>query len=316
MRPAVRLRWCCRSLLALLAVLRDVVADLSHVQAPGGAGELAGREVARWDPRAARHRARSRRDNLPPDIGSGEARQLAGALHRPGRPRRPTSSQRERDFTRDASHELRTPLTVIRVASDLMLADPDASRARSSARWQRIQRAGRDMEAVIDAFLILAREADVEPLSEDFDVRDIVAEEVDKRAAAAGRQAGRAGRDRRGARRSCIAPPHVLAVMVGNLLRNAVQLHRSRHASTLHLSADRDRACATPASACRRKRCERAFDPFYRADPRRARTAWAWGCRSCVGWASASAGRSRCDSAPGQGTTCDHPVRVRILSRA
>ena len=34
------------------------------------------------------------------------------------------------------------------------------------------------MEAVIDAFLILAREAEVEPLSEHFDVREVVAHEV------------------------------------------------------------------------------------------------------------------------------------------
>ena len=61
---------------------------------------------------------------------------------------------RERNFTRDASHELRTPLTVIRVASDLMQSDPDLPE-RAHRSLARIQRAGRDMEAVIDAFLLL-----------------------------------------------------------------------------------------------------------------------------------------------------------------
>ena len=36
------------------------------------------------------------------------------------------------------------------------------------------------MEAVIDAFLILAREGEIEPQREDFDVRDVVDEEVEK----------------------------------------------------------------------------------------------------------------------------------------
>ncbi len=85
---------------------------------------------------------------------------------------------RERNFTRDASHELRTPLTVIRVASDMALGD-ETLQPRLRRSLQRIQRAGRDMEAVIDAFLILAREADVEPQIELFDVNDIVRYEVD-----------------------------------------------------------------------------------------------------------------------------------------
>jgi signal transduction histidine kinase len=83
------------------------------------------REVAAWDPRQpnidalAPHR-------LPPDIGSGEARQLAKALHTLGE-RVESFVARERNFTRDASHELRTPLTVIRVAADLLEAERDLS---------------------------------------------------------------------------------------------------------------------------------------------------------------------------------------------
>ena len=87
--------------------------------------------------------------------------------------------RRERNFTRDASHELRTPLTVIRVATDLMLADPETS-PRTQRSLARVQQAGRDMESVIEAFLILAREADVAPQSEEFEVRDIVASEVER----------------------------------------------------------------------------------------------------------------------------------------
>src|SRR3546814_8775009 len=43
-----------------------------------------------------------------------------------------------------------------------------------------MQHAGRDMEAIIDAFLILARENEHAPLTEDFDVAPLVEEEVEK----------------------------------------------------------------------------------------------------------------------------------------
>jgi signal transduction histidine kinase len=174
--------------------------------------------VTRWDPRAPDTSA-IRPGALPADSGS-EVRQLTGALT--GLADRVTDFvQRERDFTRDASHELRTPLTVIRVATDLMVADPEANE-RQLRSLARIQRAGRDMEAVIDAFLILAREAEVEPLSEEFDVREIVAHEVARvQPLLLGRPIELEVIDQ-GAPR-LFAPPHVLAVMVGNLLGNAVR---------------------------------------------------------------------------------------------
>jgi len=122
------------------------------------------REVRRWDPRDPDVSALAP-DKLP--VGAGiETRQLAGALQRMGERMR-LFVHRERDFTRDASHELRTPLTVIRVASDLMQSDPDLPE-RAHRSLARMQRAVRDMEAVIDAFLLLAREGEIEPQREDF----------------------------------------------------------------------------------------------------------------------------------------------------
>ena len=134
------------------------------------------REVRRWDPMDPATGALAP-DRLPPDAGM-ETRLLAGALQRMG-DRMRAFVRRERDFTRDASHELRTPLTVIRVASDLLRSDPDLPE-RAKRSLARIQRAGRDMESVIEAFLVLAREHNVEPAREDFDVRDVVEEEVQR----------------------------------------------------------------------------------------------------------------------------------------
>ncbi|MEO6264393.1 MAG: HAMP domain-containing sensor histidine kinase [Luteimonas sp.] len=203
-------------LLALLAVVasswftyriaRRIVAPLHWLA----------REVRRWDPRDPDTSALAP-DKLPADAGV-ETRQLAGALQRMGERMR-SFVRRERDFTRDASHELRTPLTVIRVASDLMHNDPDLPE-RAHRSLTRIQRAGRDMEAVIDAFLLLARESDIEPQREDFRVRAVVDEEVEKaRSLLAGKPVELQVVEH--ATPHLHASPRVLGVMLGNLLANA-----------------------------------------------------------------------------------------------
>ncbi len=218
--------------------------------------------VSRWDPRAP-DTSEIRPERLPPDSGS-EVRQLTGALTDLA-DRVADFVQRERDFTRDASHELRTPLTVIRVATDLMLADPDASE-RQLRSLARVQRAGRDMEAVIDAFLILAREAEIAPLSEDFDVREIVSHEVARvQPLLAGRPIELEVVDQ-GAPH-LIAPPHVLAVMVGNLLGNAV---RFTDQGRIELVLMPDRIVVRDTGiGMGPETLIKAFDPFYRADPGR-----------------------------------------------
>ncbi|MFC3552375.1 sensor histidine kinase [Lysobacter cavernae] len=216
-------------------------------------------EVAQWDPRDPDASAIAQ-VNLPTDAGD-EVRKLSRALSglagRVG-----DFVQRERDFTRDASHELRTPLTVIRVATDLMLADPDTT-PRAQRSLARVQRAGRDMEAVIDAFLILAREAEVAPQSEEFEVRDIVAGEVERvRPLLAGRPIELSLHDE-GAP-LLVAPPHVLRVMVGNLLGNAV---RFTHEGQIEVRLTRDRIVIRDSGiGMAPDILAKAFDPFFRAD--------------------------------------------------
>ena len=86
-------------------------------------------------------------------------------------------NQRERHFTRDASHELRSPLTVIKMSAD-MLAD-DASLGEFGQRSvQRIKRSTREMEALVEALLILARESDNGLTEEDFVVNDVIRHEL------------------------------------------------------------------------------------------------------------------------------------------
>src|SRR5690625_1935764 len=196
----------------------------------------------------------------PGDVGS-EVDQLSRAL-RGLATRVRALVQRERDFTRGASHELRTPLTVVRVASDVLLADPDTPE-RSRRSLQRIQAAGRDMEAVVDAFPILARDAGVEPQGEEFSVREVVDEEVERvLPLLVGKPVElRVTGD---ADPVLSAPPRVLGVMLGNLLSNAC-VFTERGVIEVELAEDRLTVRDTGIGMSPGT-LQRVYDPFYRAD--------------------------------------------------
>ena len=176
---------------------------------------LAG-QVKRWDPKRPESSA-LRPDNLPIDV-EGETLVLASSLHDYAS-RLGQFVDRERAFTRDASHELRTPLAVIRVAGDMMTADEQLS-PMSKRALKRIQGAGRDMEALIEAFLILAREEDTGLPDDDFAVGDILAEEVEKARVMLGAKPVSLELVKN-ADFHLLAPSRVLSVLVANLLRNA-----------------------------------------------------------------------------------------------
>jgi len=217
------------------------------------------REVSEWDPQQPDAGALAP-ERLPRAV-EGEVRQLADALHSLA-VRIGAFLTRERAFTRDASHELRTPLTVVRVAADLLIADPDLP-PRTQRSLQRIQTAARDMEAVIDAFLVLAREADVAPQSEDFNVRDVVYEEVASvRPLLARKKVHLEVIEETPLRLH--APPRVLGVMVGNLLGNACQF-TDEGKIEIRIGADRIVVRDT-GIGMNRDELEKAFEPFYRAD--------------------------------------------------
>lgn len=218
--------------------------------------------VQHWDPKNPDVAALAP-ERLPGDV-EGEVRVLAAALH-DFATRIESLVERERNFTRDASHELRTPLTVIRMASDLLLADgellPHADRS-----VRRIKGATRDMEALIESFLILAREGDTGLPEEDFVVNDVVRVEIEK------------------ARHLlidkpvelCLQEPHafalhasprVLAVMLGNLLRNACH-YTEKGSITVSIGVDRI-TVDDSGIGMTPEELERVFEPFFRAGERR-----------------------------------------------
>ena len=129
--------------------------------------------------------------------------------------------ERERVFTRDASHELRTPLTVVRLAAGELQRRPglDAASRESVAR---IERAARDMEETTEALLLLARASESNLATTEVRLDDIVARECERARAMAGSKPVRI--EERGIMPVIVdADARVLAVLVGNLLRNAVQ---------------------------------------------------------------------------------------------
>lgn len=87
-------------------------------------------------------------------------------------------NQRERNFTRDASHELRSPLTVIKMSVD-MLAEEEGISDFGARSVRRIKRAAREMEVLVEALLILARETDTATDHEHFIVNDVLRLELE-----------------------------------------------------------------------------------------------------------------------------------------
>ncbi len=217
-------------------------------------------EVSHWDPRDPD--MQSIAPDRIPSGGGREVQHLGGAL-RDLLTRTHDFVQRERDFSRDASHELRTPLTVIRVATDMMLSDPQMP-AHAQRKLVRMQRAERDMEALIDALLILAREAGNQPVFEDFEVTEVVGDEVEKARLLLADKPVELEVILSAAPR-LHASPRVLSVMLGQLLENACTF-TERGRVELHVEADR-LVVRDTGIGMSEETLRKTHVPFYRADP-------------------------------------------------
>ncbi|MET0506520.1 MAG: HAMP domain-containing sensor histidine kinase [Luteibacter sp.] len=129
--------------------------------------------------------------------------------------------ERERNFTRDASHELRSPLTVIKMSSDMLADEVDLSEFGHRS-LERIRRSTRELEALVEAFLILSRESDQGLAEEDFVVNKVLRQEVDyARELIAGRPVELILDEP--ATFALHASPRVFAVLCGQLIRHALQ---------------------------------------------------------------------------------------------
>ena len=130
--------------------------------------------------------------------------------------------EREQSFTATASHELRTPLAVMRGAVEL-LETSAADRPGASKALARIQRAVREMTEFTDALLALSREQQGGAAGDaSCDVNAVLARVVeDQRSVSPGK---RIVLEIEGAGNLRVAAPEsMVAMTIGNLVRNAVQ---------------------------------------------------------------------------------------------
>lgn len=130
--------------------------------------------------------------------------------------------ERDKAFNADVSHELRTPLAVISGATELLLAQPDMP-VKARERLLRIARAARQSTDTTTALLHLVRaERGSAGESSNQDVGHIVEQLVENYRPLI------EGRDlmlnvRQAERLNVIAPEAVIAVVLGNLLGNAIR---------------------------------------------------------------------------------------------
>lgn len=246
--------------LGLVLVVLYLAAWMSYRAARSAVSpvEWLAREVHRLDPEHPDAGVFSA-DRLPgrPDI---EVVDLADALGRLAR-RVTEFLDRERNFTRDASHELRSPLTVIRLAADMLLFEQELDHpARNSVL--RIKRATNDMEELTEAFLLLARESlhglSVEPV----DLNELLAEEVERAQLLAGTRPLQV-RMVAECNMQLDASQKVLSVMLGNLLRNAVNY--TEEGEVLARVGRGFVEITDSGVGMAREEVDKVFRPFYRA---------------------------------------------------
>jgi len=169
--------------------------------------------------------------------------------------------ERERNFTRDASHELRSPLTVIRIATDMLQAEPSLS-AQAMSSLQKIRRAADDMEDLTAAFLLLARESDDALTLETVNVNDILHQEVD-RAELFNRVKQLPISVSEQSQLDIHASAKVLSVFLGNLIRNAILYTES---GTIQITVTANSVIIEDSGVgMSKEEVDNIFMPYYRA---------------------------------------------------
>lgn len=148
-------------------------------------------------------------------------------------------TRREREFTSHASHELRTPVTVIRGAMEILRGRSENAGPACQRPMARIERAVKDIEMLIDTFLLLARHGQIPDKGETCNLPEIVDAvvaahhyllvgklvDVDVRTTDAG---------------PVPAPASLVTIALGNLVRNAFK-YTSR--GRVMISAGEGRVC-------------------------------------------------------------------------
>jgi len=128
---------------------------------------------------------------------------------------------RERAFTRDASHEFRTPLTVIKMASGMLQTEQNLS-DKGEKYLEKIVRSTEHLRELVRVFLMLARETDHDLEEEHVSVLDVVEQELEDVKIVNDNPLVSTHVDHAQDIHLKV-PRNVLAVTLGNLIRNAFQ---------------------------------------------------------------------------------------------
>ena len=173
--------------------------------------------------------------------------------------------ERERVFTRDAGHELRTPLAVLKGSLDLLEDNQDRPKHEQNA-LRRMQRTVDDMGSLLETLLLLARESEVTMPSEEVMVNDLVANQIDLLAHMAER-GGNQMAFHEEAELKLHAPSRVVEIVIGNLMRNALNYTQQGKVDvTVNSRGVRVEDTGVGMS---RDELANAFEAFYRADESR-----------------------------------------------
>ncbi|HEX8743264.1 MAG TPA: ATP-binding protein [Thermoleophilaceae bacterium] len=170
--------------------------------------------------------------------GPAEQREVAAAFNdMTERLSQALSAQRE--FVANASHQLRTPLTGLKLrleSAGLQAGDPELERELAAA-----EREADRLAKLLDELLTLAREADRPATGTPVDLGEVAAAAAERWAGPAD-QSGHTLELASGPEACVLSSTHDLAIVLDNLIENALNYSPPGTAVTIEWSADGDRA--------------------------------------------------------------------------